>query len=126
MGLTGVVVNDSVILIDHLKKEFALKRFISPNLLLARAARERLRPILVTTITTAVGILPMGYGIGGSDPSNGPMALALGWGLVLATPLTLFVLPCLYRLTLGLRLLPASGPRKSLKFVQGIFAGVGN
>jgi multidrug efflux pump subunit AcrB len=50
----------------------------------------------MTTITTVVGLIPFAYGVGGSDPFIAPMALALGYGLVFATPLTLLVVPCLY------------------------------
>jgi multidrug efflux pump subunit AcrB len=50
----------------------------------------------MTTLTTVVGLIPLAYGIGGSDPFIAPMALALGYGLLFATPLTLMVVPCLY------------------------------
>jgi multidrug efflux pump subunit AcrB len=40
--------------------------------------------------------MPLAYGLGGSDPFMAPMALALGWGLIFATPLTLVLIPCLY------------------------------
>ncbi len=56
----------------------------------------RLRAVLLTTVSTVAGLLPLAYGIGGADPYMGPMALALGWGLLFATPLTLLLLPCLY------------------------------
>jgi len=50
----------------------------------------------MTTLTTAAGLVPLAYGIGGSDPYMAPMALALGYGLLFATPLTLVLVPCLY------------------------------
>jgi multidrug efflux pump subunit AcrB len=50
----------------------------------------------MTTLTTISGLLPLAYGIGGSDPFMAPMALALGYGLVAATPLTLVLVPCFY------------------------------
>ena len=59
------------------------------------ATRHRLRPILLTSVTTVAGLLPMAYGIGGSDPFSAPMALAMGYGILFATPLTLILLPCL-------------------------------
>ena len=62
---------------------------------LVKAARQRLRPILLTTVTTVAGLLPMAYGIGGSDPFSAPMALAMGYGMLFATPLTLVLLPCM-------------------------------
>ncbi len=60
-----------------------------------RSTETRLRPILLTSITTVAGLLPMAYGIGGSDPFSAPMALAMGYGILFATPLTLILLPCL-------------------------------
>ena len=55
----------------------------------------RLRPIVITSITTGAGLLPMAYGLGGTDPFMAPMALAMGWGIFLATPITLVLMPCL-------------------------------
>lgn len=57
----------------------------------------RLRPVILTTVTTVLGILPTAYGIGGSDPFLKPMALAIGWGLAFATFLTLIAVPVLYK-----------------------------
>jgi multidrug efflux pump subunit AcrB len=61
-----------------------------------RGTADRLRAIIMTTITTVVGLVPLAYGIGGSDPFIAPMALALGYGLLFATPLTLVLIPSLY------------------------------
>ncbi len=55
-----------------------------------------MRPIILTTLTTVAALLPLAYGLGGSARYQAPMALALGWGLVFATPLTLVLAPCLY------------------------------
>jgi len=96
IGFSGVVVNDSLVLVDHLNK--LIKKFPDTPLkeLVARGTADRLRAILLTTITTAAGLLPLAYGIGGADPYNAPMALALGWGLVTATPLILMLVPSLF------------------------------
>ncbi len=99
IGLSGVVVNDSLVLVDRLNtlcRENPEKPLIE---LIARGTADRLRAILLTTITTAAGLLPLAYGIGGSDPYNAPMALALGWGLLTATPLTLMLVPSLYMIS---------------------------
>jgi multidrug efflux pump subunit AcrB len=96
IGLSGVVVNDSLVLVNHineLRRENPEETIIT---LTARGAANRLRAVTLTTITTVVGLLPLAYGIGGSDPFIAPMALALGYGLLFATPLTLLLIPCLY------------------------------
>jgi predicted RND superfamily exporter protein len=56
----------------------------------------RLRPILLTSITTILGVLPLAMGWGGVSVSWGPMAASLAWGLAFATILTLFVIPSLF------------------------------
>jgi multidrug efflux pump subunit AcrB len=96
IGLMGVVVNDSLILVNYInfhRKEQPEKKFLR---IVAEGTADRLRPIIMTSITTVVGVLPMAYGIGGVDPFVAPMALALGYGILFATPLTLILLPCLY------------------------------
>jgi multidrug efflux pump subunit AcrB len=65
------------------------------NHIIVEATKHRMRPILLTSVTTVAGLLPMAYGIGGSDPFSAPMALAMGYGILFATPLTLILLPCL-------------------------------
>jgi len=96
IGMMGVVVNDSLILVNYInfhREEDPEKKFIR---IIAEATATRLRPILLTSITTVAGLLPTAYGIGGSDPFVAPMALALGYGILFATPLILLLLPCLY------------------------------
>ncbi len=96
IGLAGVVVNDSLVLVDHLNTLRKVKTDLSMLELIAEGTSDRLRAILLTTLTTVIGLLPLAYGIGGSDVWMAPMALALGYGLVFATPLTLVLVPCLY------------------------------
>jgi len=96
VGLAGVVVNDSLVLVNHLndlRKTFPDKPLRE---LVAMGATNRLRAIILTTITTVAGLLPLAYGIGGTNLYMSPMALSLGYGLLLATPITLVLLPCLY------------------------------
>jgi len=96
IGLSGVVVNDSLVLVDHvnmLRKRFTDKSLVE---IVSLGASNRMRAVLLTSITTIVGLMPLAYGIGGADTYMGPMALALGWGLLFATPLTLLLVPCLY------------------------------
>lgn len=95
VGLTGIVVNDSLILVNllnRLRRQHPEKSLQSQ---IVEAASSRLRPILLTSVTTVAGLLPMAYGLGGSDPFSAPMALAMGYGILFATPLTLLLLPCL-------------------------------
>lgn len=95
VGLTGVVVNDSLVLVDYvdaLSAKHPRRDFLD---LLSEGAATRLRPILLTSITSISGLLPMAYGIGGSDPFMAPMALAMGYGILASTPLILILLPCL-------------------------------
>jgi multidrug efflux pump subunit AcrB len=96
IGLMGVVVNDSLILVNYInfhREEQPDKKYLR---IVAEGTADRLRPILLTSFTTVAGVLPMAYGAGGVDPFIAPMAMALGYGIVFATPLTLLLLPCLY------------------------------
>jgi len=94
IGLSGVVVNDSIVLVDFITslRKKGMKEFES----ILEAGKLRLRPVILTTITTLVGLMPIAYGLGGSDPFLKPMALAISWGLVFATILTLLLIPCAY------------------------------
>lgn len=96
IGLMGVIVNDALVLVVHinnLKKQRPDDSILS---IVADGTTNRLRAVLLTTLTTVVGMLPLAYGIGGSDPYIGPMALALGYGLLFATPITLGLVPSLF------------------------------
>jgi multidrug efflux pump subunit AcrB len=60
---------------------------------IVQAGRRRLRAVVLTATTTVVGLLPTAYGWGGMDPFVSPMALALSWGLIFATLITLVTIP---------------------------------
>ncbi|MDP3920996.1 MAG: efflux RND transporter permease subunit [Candidatus Omnitrophota bacterium] len=95
IGLSGVVVNDSIVLVDFIhaqRKEQGLGRMES----IIEAGKLRLRPVILTSVTTVFGLMPVAYGIGGSDPFIKPMALAISYGIAFATVLTLLLVPCLY------------------------------
>jgi len=96
IGLSGVVVNDSLVLVSHVNELRRQRSDESILKLVAEGTANRLRAIVMTTLTTVAALLPLAYGFGGTDPWMVPMALALGWGLVFATPLTLVLVPCLY------------------------------
>lgn len=94
VGLTGIVVNDSVVLVDFINK---LRRDGHDRReSLVTAGKLRLRPVLMTTITTIGGLISVAYGLGGSDPFLKPMGLAIVWGLLFSTILTLMFIPCVY------------------------------
>ena len=94
ISLNGIVVNDSIVLVDFINKlrRGGMERQES----IIKAGQMRLRPVILTTVTTAGGISTVAYGIGGKDPFLVPMAMALCWGLLFATVLTLIVIPCIY------------------------------
>lgn len=96
VGLTGIVVNDSIVLVDFINRMRREGKSRRESIL--KAGELRLRPILMTTITTVGGLVSVAYGIGGGDPFLKPMALAIVWGLIFSTFLTLIGIPCFYAL----------------------------
>jgi multidrug efflux pump subunit AcrB len=94
VALAGIVVNDSLVLVDFINGR--RRRGVPLIEAVVSGGRERLRPILLTTITTVAGLLPLGLGWGGENPLLAPMATSVSWGLAFATGLTLVVVPCLY------------------------------
>lgn len=97
VGLMGVIVNNSIILI-HSIQELSGNSHASKEDIISGSV-SRLRPVLLTTITTVLGVLPTGYGIGGSDPFLSHMSLVLAYGLLFGTTITLIMVPVL--LTIG-------------------------
>ncbi len=101
VGLSGVVVNDSLVMVDYINRLIrekgchSLEEYISA---VVEGAGVRLRPIILTTVTTAAGVMPTAYGLGGYVESIAPMVLVIGWGILFASTLTLFLLPGLYLL----------------------------
>jgi multidrug efflux pump subunit AcrB len=96
LGLMGVVVNDSLVMISFLNKRVKEHGFSIKTV--REAAKKRLRPIFITTVTTAAGLFPLAYGFGGKDSFASPMVLTIAWGLIFATFVTLLLLPVLYML----------------------------
>jgi multidrug efflux pump subunit AcrB len=94
VGLTGVVVNDSLILVDFINKRKNAGIGIFEAVM--EAGRMRLRPIMLTSITTIIALMPLIYGIGGEEPFLVPAAIAMSYGLLAATFLTLVLVPCIY------------------------------
>ena len=98
IGLSGVVVNSSIILIQFLLQE--LRSGVKLKTAVVEACSRRFRPIVITSITTFVGLAPTIYSVAGKDAFIQPLVLSLGWGLIVATLLTLFILPALVYLLL--------------------------
>ena len=104
VGLSGIVVNDSLILVSFINNE----RRRHPGQLLAavvHAGRRRLRPILLTSITTVLGLFPIMMETSFQAQFLIPMAISISFGLLLATGLTLLLLPCIYMVFEDLRTL---------------------
>jgi len=97
LALMGVIVNDSLVMVSHLNYIKAKSAELEDKIVwIARGSRDRLRAVVLTTLTTMAGVLPLAYGIGGTDVFLQPMVLALGYGLIFGTVLTLILLPCMY------------------------------
>lgn len=91
VALAGVIVNNAIVFVDFVNQRRAtgLNRWES----ITSAAQVRIRPIFLTTLTTVAGLLPTAYGIGGLDKFVVPIAMSLGWGLMIGSFLTAFVFP---------------------------------
>src|SRR5205807_7904181 len=95
--MVGIVVSNGVLLVDfaNVLRERDGLDIVSA---VVRAGRTRLRPILMTTIATIVGLVPMALGIGEGSETNLPLARAVIGGLAVSTVFTLFLVPALYSL----------------------------
>ena len=101
LALSGIVVNDSLILIEFAKRlrSQGYDRYDA----VVEAGRVRVRPILLTTVTTFLGISPLIFFATGQAAFLSPMAISLGFGLLFATVLILLALPCFYLIADDLR-----------------------
>ena len=93
--LVGIVVNNAIIMVE-LANQIWEREGITRQAAILRAAPQRLRPILMTTITTVLGMFPLALGIGQGSELLQPLGIVVFSGLSLATLLTLFLIPCLY------------------------------
>lgn len=98
--LVGIVVNNAIILIE-LANQIYEETGCDRTTAILKAAPQRLRPILMTTVTTVLGLLPLALGIGDGSEFLQPMGIVVFSGLSLATLLTLFIIPCFYTLLHG-------------------------
>ena len=97
--LAGIVVNNAIVLVDYVN--ILRGRGRERRAALVEAGTVRLRPILMTTATTVLGLTPMALGFGDGAELRTPMAVAVIGGLVVSTALTLLVIPCIYELVEG-------------------------
>ena len=94
--LSGIIVNNGIVLVDYtnqLRAEGMEKRAA-----LIQAGKDRLRPIIMTALTTSLGLSTMAAGVGMGGDMVQPMAVVTIGGLIYGTLLTLFVVPCIYDL----------------------------
>ena len=101
LALTGIVVNDSLILVNFAKRMRAegMDRIEA----MLEAGRVRVRPIMLTSITTFLGISPLIFFATGQTAFLSPMAVSLGFGLLFATGIILITIPCMYLIADDLR-----------------------
>ncbi len=98
--LAGIVVNNAIVLVDYINQ--LRRRGMPVDEAIVTAGSVRLRPILMTTATTVLGLLPMALGLGDGAEIRTPMAIAVISGLVTSTFLTLLVIPTVYTAADGL------------------------
>ena len=99
--LVGMVVNNAIVLVDAANQNVA--NGMSSYEAICEAGPDRLRPILMTTLTTVLGMIPLGLGIGEGTEMQQPMAIVIIFGLSLSTVITLIFIPVLYMLVDKLR-----------------------
>ncbi|MBT3382885.1 MAG: efflux RND transporter permease subunit [Prolixibacteraceae bacterium] len=92
--LVGIAVNDSIILVDRINQ--LIRDGVDRTQAILQAGQQRIRPIIMTSLTTILALLPLTIGFGESASLRSPMALAVIGGLVTSTLLTLVVIPCAY------------------------------
>ena len=109
--LAGIVVNNAIVLIDRINQLRA--QGVEKLDAIQSSAKSRLRPIVMTTLTTTLGLLPLVIGSGDGAEMRTPMALTVIFGLLYATVLTLLFIPCLYALLDQKVFTPETTPEKA-------------
>ena len=105
--LVGIAVNDSIILVDRINQ--LMRDGLDRRQAILLAGQQRIRPIIMTSLTTILALLPLTFGFGESASLRSPMALAVVGGLVTSTLLTLVVIPCVYDVLDRVRLVFVKG-----------------
>ncbi|MEA2039096.1 MAG: efflux RND transporter permease subunit [Thermodesulfobacteriota bacterium] len=123
LTLTGIVVNDSLVLIDFINRY----RKEHPNqlyLAIVRGCHVRMRPIILTSLTTIFGLAPMAFGLGGKSVFWAPLATAIMWGLGFSTVLILSMVPAYYAILADINYLVRHRRRRKadvLAEIEGAF-----
>jgi multidrug efflux pump subunit AcrB len=91
--MVGIVVSNGILLVDYTNR--VRKTGVPLEEAVVKAGRTRLKPILMTSLATVLGLIPMAAGIGG-ESTQAPLAIAVIGGLTVSTALTLFFVPALY------------------------------
>jgi len=94
VALAGIAVNDSIVLISFINE--LRREGMAVTQAVIKAAETRLRPILLTSLTTIAGLLPTALGLGGKSVVWGPMASTIIFGLIFSTLTALLLIPCFY------------------------------
>ena len=97
--LAGIVVNNAIVLVEQI--EIEREQGLEFNLAIITAAKLRLRPILMTTLTTVFGMMPLALGLGRGSEMLQPLAIVLVWGLFFSMMVSLMIVPELYKLFRG-------------------------
>jgi multidrug efflux pump subunit AcrB len=106
--LVGIVVNNAIIMIE-LANQIRVEQGCDRATAILQAAPQRLRPILITSITTVFGLFPLAMGSGEGSEFLQPLGIVVFFGLSVATFLTLFIIPCVYTLVhdlIGSKIIP--------------------
>lgn len=101
VALAGVVVNDSLILVEFINRRQGAGETMDDSIM--SAGKQRFRAIVLTTLTTFVGLLPMLFETSMQAQFVIPMAISLSFGIVFATTMTLVLVPCCYRIVYDLK-----------------------
>ena len=101
VALAGVVVNDSLILVEFINRRQGAGETMDDSIM--SAGKQRFRAIVLTTLTTFVGLLPMLFETSMQAQFVIPMAISLSFGIVFATTMTLILVPCCYRIVYDLK-----------------------
>ena len=104
LGLMGVLVNDSLVMLHTLNNQKQDKSALLTNAEIAEGAARRFRPIVITSLTTVAGLIPTAYGIAGTNSYITPMVMAMAWGVAFGMFVTLLLLPCLYAIDRNIKL----------------------